>query len=122
MCIEVEFIQFKVEFIQIEVEVTQIEVELTLNEVEVFLNKLTYFNLKKLAIVNLHKLHCIVIIKFGRKSEVWQQIQAPRKRIRGQSSYIHAKYIKDVYLLPNPTCETVPRRLLYMILTLTYVN
>ena len=39
-----------------------------------------------------------------------QQIQAPRKRNRGQTSDIHAKYIKDVYLLPDPTWETVPRR------------
>ena len=39
-----------------------------------------------------------------------QQIQAPRKRNRGQTSDIHAKYIKDDYLLPDPTWETVPRR------------
>ena len=39
-----------------------------------------------------------------------QQIQAPRKRNRGQTSDIHAKYIMDVYLLPDPTWETVPRR------------
>ena len=47
-----------------------------------------------------------------RKREVvrQQQIQALRKRNRGQTSDIHAKYIKDVYLLPDPRWETVPRR------------
>ena len=39
-----------------------------------------------------------------------QQIQATTKQNSGQTSDIHTKYIKDVYLLPDPTWETVPRK------------
>ena len=39
-----------------------------------------------------------------------QQIQATTKQNSGQTSDIHTKYIKDVYLLPDPTWEMVPRR------------
>ena len=45
-----------------------------------------------------------------KRQEVRQQQPQPRKRNRGQSTDPHAKYIKDVYLLPDPTWATVPRR------------